>query len=91
MVKTSRFMPDGISLVSRVAMSGVNLPAVNELMGHQDINMMWRHTHLSAEREQHGVSRREPSEAHVPSIFPAGSTRPPTSSSQAVDFPSLPR
>jgi integrase len=79
------------TFASRLVMAGVDLPTVKELMGHKDIKMTLRYTHLSAEHKQHAVRRLEPSDAQVPSIFTTGQMNPVTSSSQVVDFPSLPR
>ncbi len=36
-------------------MSGVELPTVKELMGHKDIKMTLRYTHLSSDHKQNAV------------------------------------
>lgn len=79
------------TFASRWVKAGVDLPTVKELMGHQDIQMMLRYTHPSAEHNQHAVCRLELSDAQVPSIFTIGPISLVTLSSQVVDFPSLPR
>jgi site-specific recombinase XerD len=53
---------------SRLVMK-VDLPAVKELMGHKDIKMTLRYTHLSAEHKRHVARRLKPSDVQVPSIF----------------------
>jgi hypothetical protein len=36
-------------------MSGVDLPTVHALMGHEDISMTLRHTYLSSDHKQRAV------------------------------------
>lgn len=43
------------TFASRLVMSGVELPTVKELMGHKDIKMTLRYTHLSSDHKQNAV------------------------------------
>jgi integrase len=43
----------------RLAMSGVNLPTVKELMGHKSITMTLRYTDLSSDHKYSAVHTRE--------------------------------
>jgi site-specific recombinase XerD len=79
------------TFASRLVMAKVDLPAVNELMGHKDIKRTLRYTHLSAEHKQHVARRLEPSDVQVPSMFTTEQINRVTSFSQVIDFPSLPR
>ena len=38
--------------MSRLVMARVDLPTVKELMGHKDITMTLRYTHLSSDHKQ---------------------------------------
>jgi integrase len=40
------------TFASRLVMSGVNLPTRQALMGHKDISMALRYTHLSSDHKQ---------------------------------------
>src|SRR5215510_11805715 len=43
------------TFASRLVMAGVDLPTVKELLGHKDISMTLRYTHLSTDHKQHAV------------------------------------
>jgi hypothetical protein len=43
------------TLASRLVMAGVDLPTVEELMGHRDISMTLRYTPLSNDHKQRTV------------------------------------
>jgi len=43
------------TFASRLAMGGVDLPTVKELMGHKDITMSLRYSHLSDGHKQRAV------------------------------------
>lgn len=43
------------TFASRPVMSGIDLPTVKELMGHKDITMTLRYTHLSSDHKQNAV------------------------------------
>ena len=43
------------TFASRLVMSGVDLPTVKELMGHKDITMTLRYSHLSDDHKQRAV------------------------------------
>jgi len=47
------------TFASRLVMSGVDLPTVQELMGHKDISMILRYTHLSSDHKQRAVRALE--------------------------------
>ena len=57
---------------SRLVMAGVDLPTVQALMGHKNVTMTMRYTHLSANHKQQAVALLEPFAAKVPAIFPTG-------------------
>jgi integrase len=57
------------TFASRLVMAGVDLPTVKELLGHKDITMTLRYSHLSSDHKQAAVRKLE----KVPSI----STTPP--------------
>jgi site-specific recombinase XerD len=57
---------------SRLVMSGVDLPTVKELLGHKDISMTLRYTHLSSGHKQHAVRLLERFGEEVPAIFTTG-------------------
>ena len=57
------------TFASRLVMAGVDLPRVQELMGHKDINMTLRYTHLSSDHKQDAVSKLS-SLARSPINFP---------------------
>lgn len=58
------------TFASRLIMAGVDLPTVQDLMGHKDIKMTLRYTHLSSDHKQRAVSALESFGQKVPSIFP---------------------
>src|SRR6185437_13355540 len=43
------------TLASRLVMAGVALPTVKALLGHKDMSMTLRYTHLSPDYKQHAV------------------------------------
>ena len=43
------------TFASRLVMSGVDLPTVQALMGHKDISMTLRYTHLSSDHKRRAV------------------------------------
>lgn len=47
------------TFASRLVMSEVDLPTVKELLGHKDISMTLRYTHLSTDHKQQAVRRLE--------------------------------
>lgn len=47
------------TFASRLVMAGVDLPTVQELMGHKDISMTLRYTHLSSDHKQRAVKALE--------------------------------
>jgi len=57
------------TFASRLVMAGVDLPTVQELMGHKTIGMTLRYTHLSSGHKQHAVIALDQFEEKVPSIF----------------------
>jgi integrase len=60
------------TFASRLVMSGVDLPTVKELLGHKDISMTLRYTHLSTDHKQHAVRLLEQFGEKVPAIFTTG-------------------
>jgi integrase len=57
------------TFASRLVMSRVDLPTVKELLGHKDISMTLRYTHLSTDHKQHAVRLLEQFGEKVPAIF----------------------
>ena len=47
------------TFASRLVMAGVDLPTVQSLMGHKDISMTLRYTHLSSDHKQRAVRALE--------------------------------
>jgi integrase len=47
------------TFASRLVMSGVDLPTVKELMGHKNITMTLRYSHLSSEHKRSAVGKLE--------------------------------
>ena len=66
------------TFASRLVMAGVDLPTVKELLGHRDISMTMRYTHLSSDHKQTAVGKLEQFAAKVPAIF----TTPPVDHSR---------
>jgi hypothetical protein len=58
----------------RLVTVGVDLPPVKALLGHRDISMSIRYTHLSSDRQQTAVGKLEQVAANVPAIFITAST-----------------
>ncbi len=79
------------TFASRLVMAGVDLPTVKELMGHKDIKMTLRYTHLSNRHKQNAVNALESFGEKVPSISTTADAVQSPTSSQVVDFPTLPR
>ena len=79
------------TFASRLVMAGVDLPTVKELMGHKDIKMTLRYTHLSNRHKQNAVNALESFGEKVPSIFPTGDATQAPASSQVIDLTALPR
>ena len=73
------------TFASRVVMAGVDLPTVKELLGHRDISMTMRYTHLSSDHKQAAVGKLEQFAANVPAIFTTPSTRSPDNRSQVIE------
>jgi integrase len=73
------------TFASRLVMAGVDLPTVKELLGHRDISMTMRYTHLSSDHKQTAVGKLEQFAAKVPAIFTTPLTRPPYDRSQVVE------
>jgi len=72
------------TFASRLVMAGVDLPTVKELLGHRDISMTIRYTHLSSDHKQAAVGKLEQFAANVPAIFTTPSTRQPRERSQVL-------
>jgi site-specific recombinase XerD len=53
-------------------MAGVDLPTVQSLMGHKNVTMTMRYTHLSAHHKQQAVAMLEHFAEKVPAISPTG-------------------
>ena len=70
---------------SRLVMAGVDLPTVKELLGHRDISMTMRYTHLSSDHKQTAVGKLEQFAAKVSVIFTTPSTRPSHDRSQVTE------
>jgi site-specific recombinase XerD len=73
------------TFASRLVMAGVDLPTVKELLGHRDISMTMRYTHLSSDHKQTAVGKLEQFAAKVPAIFTTPSTRPLHDRSQVAE------
>ena len=73
------------TFASRLVMAGVDLPTVKELLGHRDISMTMRYTHLSSDHKQTAVGKLEQFAAKVPAIFTTPSTRKPRDQSQVIE------
>jgi integrase len=63
------------TFASRLVMAGVDLPTVKELMGHKDITMTLRYTHLSSDHKQRAVRALERVGAQVPAIVTTARAR----------------
>jgi site-specific recombinase XerD len=63
------------TFASRLVMAGVDLPTVQNLLGHKTIAMTLRYTHLSSDHKQRAVNALELFGEKVPAIFPTGHTR----------------
>ena len=60
------------TFASRLVMSGVDLPTVQALMGHKDISMTLRCTHLSRDHKQRAVRVLESFAEKPPQFSPQG-------------------
>ena len=78
------------TFASRLVMAGVDLPMVKELMGHKDITMTWRYTHLSSDHKQRAVRTLEAFGEKVPAIFTTGEEVGFQKSSQVIDIAKRP-
>ena len=58
------------TFVSRLVMSGVDLPMVQALMGYKDISMTLRYTYLSSYHKQRAVRALEPFAEKSPQFSP---------------------
>ena len=58
------------TFASRLVMSGVDLPTVQALMGHKDISMTLRYTHLSSDHKQRAVRALESFAEKSPQFSP---------------------
>lgn len=47
------------TFASRLVMAGVDLPTVKELMGHKNISMTLRYSHLSSDHKRNAVEKLE--------------------------------
>jgi len=79
------------TFASRLVMAGVDLPTVKELMGHKDITMTLRYTHLSSDHKQRAVRTLEQFGDKVPAIFTTEPVRDATALPQVIDFSMLGR
>jgi integrase len=73
------------TFASRLVTAGVDLPTVKELLGHRDISMTMRYTHLSSDHKQTAVGKLEQFAAQVPAIVTTPSTRPSHDRSQVAE------
>jgi integrase len=74
------------TFASRLVMSGIDLPTVQALMGHKDISMTLRYTHLSSDHKQRAVKALEGFGEKVPTIFPTARLEQIDDQSQVFDF-----
>jgi integrase len=73
------------TFASRLVMAGVDLPTVKELLGHRDISMTMRYTHLSSDHKQMAVGKLEQFAVKVPAMFTTPPTRQPHDRSQVLE------
>ena len=73
------------TFAGRLVMAGVDLPTVKELLGHRDISMTMRYTHLSSDHKQAAVGKLEQFAAKVPAFFTTPSTRQLRERSQVLE------
>jgi integrase len=73
------------TFASRLVMAGVDLPTVKELLGHRDISMTMRYTHLSSDHKQTAVGKLEQFAVKVPAMFTTPPTRQLGEKSQAIE------
>jgi hypothetical protein len=72
-------------------MAGIDLPTVQELMGHKDIKMTLRYTHLSSDHKRRAVTALAVFGEKVPSNFTTQPDEQEEKGSQFIDFTSLGR
>ena len=60
------------TFASRLVMSGGDLLTVQALMGHKDISMTLRYTHLSSDHKQRTICVLESFAEKPPQFFPPG-------------------
>ena len=77
------------TFASRPVMAVVDRPTVQALMGHKDINMTLRYTHLSSDHKQRAVVPRA-LWGKVPAIFPTGERAGDSGLSQVFEKIALP-
>jgi integrase len=70
---------------SRLVMAGVDLPTVKEILGHRDISMTMRYTHLSSDHKQTAVGKLEQFAAKVPASFTTPSADHPRARRQLIE------
>ena len=73
------------TFTSRLVMSAVDLPTVKKLLGHKDISMTLRYTHLSTDHKQHALRLLEQFGDKVPAIFTIGTQVSPGERPQVVE------
>jgi len=79
------------TFASRLVMVGENLPTVKELMGHKDISMTLRYTHLSSDHKRQAVRQLERFGHQVPTKVPTVAHKPAKGHTQVFDFPRVGR
>lgn len=73
------------TFASWLAMAGVDLPTLQELMGHKDTKMTLRYTHLSSDHKRRTVAALVGFGEKVPSIFTTGHPGQDMESPQLID------
>ncbi len=79
------------TFASRLVMAGADLPTVKVLMGHKTIQMTLKYTHPSSGHKHNSVNALESFGEKVPSISTTGDATQSPTSSQVVDFLTMPR
>jgi integrase len=60
------------TFAGRLVMAGVDVPTVKELLGHKDMSMTLRYTHLSSDHKQRAVRMLEQFGEKIPAIVATG-------------------